>query len=161
MKKSLKAIRTVLVNPAWLCFVWFGMTAGVSLIATPAKFSAPSLERAVALDVGRVVFTALNKAELAALVLLLVLVRVSGRASRYWAPCGALAAILILQSAWLLPELAARSQQILAGSEPAPSMAHATYAVLELGKLLILLYTGFVAMNVSGQGKRSVDAVGN
>lgn len=146
VKKSLEAFRTVLVNPAWLCFTWFGMTAGISLIASPARFTAPSLDRAVALDVGRVVFAALNKAELIALILLLILVRVSGRAKKYWAPCGALAAILILQSAWLLPELAERSQQILAGSEPAPSMAHATYAVLEIGKLLILLYTGFVAM---------------
>lgn len=146
MKEALKTVRTLLVNPAWVCFVWFGMTAGISLIATPARFSAPSLDRAAALDVGRVVFAALNKAELMALILLLILVRLSGRASRYWAPCGALAAILILQSAWLLPELAERAQQIVAGVEPPPSIAHAAYAILEIGKLLILLYTGFFAM---------------
>ena len=43
-------------NPGWVAFVWFGMTAGISLLEAPVKFTAPSLTREVALDVGRVVF---------------------------------------------------------------------------------------------------------
>ena len=58
-----KCVMAILRNPAWVCLIWFGMTAGVSLLATPVRFTATTLTRPVALDVGRVVFAALNKAE--------------------------------------------------------------------------------------------------
>lgn len=133
-------------NPAWVLFTWFGMTAGISLLATPIRFSAATLTRPVALDVGRVVFAALNKAELMALVLLLIIVRASGRAQSYWVVCGVLALILIAQSAWLLPELAARTELVIAGRELPRSYVHAIYSTLELTKLGILFVTGFVAL---------------
>ena len=110
-----------MLNPAWVCFTWVGMTVGVSLIATPVRFTATSITRPVALDVGRVVFTALNKAEFLALVLLLVVVRVSGRSASLWAACADI---------------------ILAGGKPPPSYAHAVYSTLELAKIGILLVVG-------------------
>jgi hypothetical protein len=119
------------------------MTAGVSLLATPVRFTAPSITRPVALDVGQVVFAALNKAELIALVILLLVVRLSGTARQLWKQCSTLALILLAQSVWLLPQLAVRSQQIISGVEPPPSMVHGTYSVLELLKLALLLYLGF------------------
>ncbi len=134
-------------NPAWIYFTWFGMTAGVSLLATPVRFTAATITRPVALDVGRVVFSALNKAELVALVLLLIVVRSSGRARAMWATCGVLALILIAQSAWLLPELATRTQMIISGREPPQSYVHAIYSTLELAKLGILFVSGFVALS--------------
>ena len=112
------------------------------MIATPARFTAASITRPVALDVGRVVFAALNKIELLALVLLLIVVRVSGRSARLWAWCSALALIVLAQGTWLIPELAARTDIILAGGEPPPSYAHAIYATLELAKIGILLVVG-------------------
>ena len=134
-------------NPAWVCFTWFGMTAGVSLLATPIRFTAATITRPVALDVGQVVFSALNKAELVALVLLLIVVRASGQARSLWAICGVLALILMAQSAWLLPELATRAQMIISGEEPPQSYVHAIYSSLELAKLGILTVTGFVALS--------------
>ncbi len=132
-------------NPGWLCFVWFGMTAGISLLEAPVKFTTPSLTREVALDVGRVVFSALNKVEIVALILLLVLVRVGGKTRDWWIASGMLLVILIVQTGWLLPELSARAQQILAGTEPEPSIAHLAYITLELTKLCTLAYMGFRA----------------
>jgi hypothetical protein len=137
-----RRFRNAILNPAWVCFTWLGMTVGVSMIATPVRFSATSITRPVALDVGRVVFAALNKAELLALVLLLVVVRVSGRSRTLWAWCGILALIVVAQGAWLIPELAARTDIILAGGEPPPSRAHAIYATLELAKIAILVLVG-------------------
>ena len=134
-------------NPAWICFTWFGMTAGVSLLATPVRFTADTITRPIALDVGRVVFSALNKAELMALVVLLIVVRASGQARSMWAVCGVLALIVIAQSAWLLPELAVRTQMIIDGREPPQSYVHAIYSTLELAKLGILFVTGFVALS--------------
>ena len=133
------------------------MTAGVSLLATPVRFTAPLITRPVALDIGRVVFAALNKAELIALVMLLIIVRVSGRARELWMQCSALILILLAQSVWLLPQLAARSQQIVAGVEPAPSMLHGTYSALELLKLLLLLYLGFRSLQATDPARTLQD----
>jgi hypothetical protein len=138
-----KELSQALKNPAYVCFIWFGITAGVSLLATPVRFTAPLITRPVALDIGRVVFSALNKVELVALIFLLIVVRLSGRAREIWMQCMALVLILLAQSVWLLPQLAERSQQIIAGIEPAASMVHAAYSSLELLKLLLLLILGF------------------
>jgi hypothetical protein len=145
-RQSLKALGRSVANPAWVCFVWFGMTAGISLLEAPVKFTAPTITREIALDVGRVVFSALNQAEVIALILLLVLVRISGNARQLWVAIGPLALIVIAQSVWLLPELSERSKQIIAGLDPGPSIAHGAYAVLELSKLALLLYLGFRCM---------------
>ena len=141
-----RRIRNALLNPAWVCFMWAGMTVGISIIATPVRFTAISITRPVALDVGRVVFAALNKAELLALVLLLVIVRVSDRSRQLWAWCAILILIVLAQGAWLLPELAARTDIIMAGGEPPPSSAHAIYSSLELLKIGLLLFLGFSSL---------------
>ena len=138
-----RRIRNALLNPAWICFLWVGMTAGISMLATPVRFTAESITRPVALDVGRVVFAALNKAELLALVSLLIVVRLSGRSRVLWAFCGALTLIVVAQGAWLIPELAARTDVILAGGEPPPSGAHAIYSALEVAKVALLMFLGF------------------
>ncbi len=141
-----------LKNPAWLCFSWFGISLGVAGIATPVRFATTSLSREVAADVGRAVFLALNKVELALLVGLLVLIRVSGRSRDYLVPGAALALIVIIQSAWLLPELAARADMIAAGDTPPKTMAHSLYSALELGKYAMLFWIGFAALGPSSPG---------
>lgn len=150
-------IRNALLNPAWICFLWLGMTIGVSMIATPVRFTAETITRPIALDVGRVVFAAMNKAELAALVVLLIVVRASGSAARLWAWCGVLALIVIAQSVWLTPELAERTQMIIDGVEPARSYLHAIYSSLELVKIGVLFYLGFTSLerSPSGSGTRT------
>lgn len=136
-------IRNSLINPAWVCFLWVGITVGVSMIATPLRFTAATITRPVALDVGRVVFAALNKVELVALVLLLIVVRVAGETRRWWALCALLVLIVLLQGVWLIPELGARTDVIIAGGEPPDSYAHAIYSSLELLKIGLLLFCGF------------------
>jgi len=143
----------VIRNPAWISFLWLGMTLGVSLLATPVRFTAGTITRPVALDVGRVVFAALNKAEFVALIIVLIIVRVSTSARRLWIPVFLLALILIAQSAWLLPELAARTDMIIAGTEPPPSIAHAAYSILEVTKLVLLSYTGFQSLLILREGE--------
>lgn len=141
--------RNAFLNPAWLCFLWIGMSVGVAIIETPARFATATVTRPIALDIGRNVFAALNKAELLALVILLIIVRVSGRARLYWAVCGALALIVIAQSAWLTPELAARAQIIIEGGVPPASYTHAMYSSLELVKYGLLMFIGFRSLNTA------------
>ena len=142
----MQKFRNALLNPAWICFLWVGMTIGVSMIATPVRFTATTITREIALDVGRVVFAALNKAELVALVILLIVIRASGRATKYWIFAAILALIVIAQSQWLTPELAERTQMIINGVEPPASYAHAIYSSLELIKIGLLLYLGFSSL---------------
>jgi hypothetical protein len=138
----LERIRNALLNPAWVCFTWAGLTIGVSLLATPARFAAETITRPVALDVGRVVFATLNKVEMGALVALLVVVRLSGRSRNLWAWCSALALIVVAQGVWLIPELSARPDIVVAGGTPPPSAAHAIYSTLELFKIGLLTVLG-------------------
>ncbi|MEX2496845.1 MAG: hypothetical protein WD448_12190 [Woeseia sp.] len=152
---SLKALAAKLRNPAWLSFVWFGMSAGISLLETPVRFTAPTVTRAMALDIGRVVFLALNRAELVALALLVILAFLSGRARQLLAAGVALVLIMLAQTAWLLPELASRSQQIVQGIEPGPSIAHAAFSVLQLVKLALLLYIGFRCLAAPQDSRRA------
>lgn len=139
-------IRNAILDPAWVCFTWVGLSVGISLIETPARFTAATITRPVALDVGRAVFTALNKAELVALVVLLIVVRLAGSTSRWWAVCASLALIVLAQGAWLIPELAARTDLIIAGGEPPASHAHSIYALLEIAKIALLLFLGFSSL---------------
>ena len=139
-------LRRAFSNPAWICFVWFGLTAGISVLATPVRFASQELARDVKFEVARIVFTALNKAELMALVLFLIVIRVSGAAARWWAIAGLLVLIVMAQSVFLLPELAERADMVVRGIEPPPSYVHAAYSTLELTKLAILFVTGVVAL---------------
>lgn len=151
MRDKLKAMGSSLKNPGWLAFVWFGLSAGISLLEAPVKFTAPTLTRPVALDVGRVVFQALNKVELILLILLLVLLRVSGQTKTYLLYACVITLIMIAQSVWLLPELSARSVSIVSGVEPGPSIAHGAYAVTELLKLATLFLLGLRAMSANAR----------
>lgn len=135
-------------SPAWISLIWFGMTVGVSMLATPVRFTASTITRPVALDVGRVVFAALNKAEFVALIILLILVRASALTRTFLAPAFGLALILLAQATWLLPELSARTDLIIAGVEPGSSIAHAAYSILELTKLLLLVYVGIKSLQI-------------
>jgi hypothetical protein len=143
-----KCTLAIIRNPAWVAFTWLGMTAGVSLLATPLRFTADTATRPVALDIGRVVFAALNKAEFVALIIVLIIVRVSGRARDLWIPVFLLALILIAQASWLIPALSASTDLVIAGTEPPPSIVHAAYSTLELGKLVLLAFVGFRSMQL-------------
>ena len=154
----MRRMNNALLNPAWVCFLWVGISVGISMIATPMRFTAATITRPIALDVGRVVFAALNKVELLLLVVLLIVVLASGSAAKRWAICGVLALIVIAQTAWLTPELAARTDIIIRGGEPPASYAHAIYSSLELLKIGLLMYLGFscLAGSRSGAGTGAV-----
>ncbi|MEM7504293.1 MAG: hypothetical protein AAF417_19795 [Pseudomonadota bacterium] len=143
MRKKLNAFAQAARSPSWLAFVWFGLTAGVSLLAAPLDFTAPA-SHPISLGVGEVVHGALNQVELALLIAMLVLIRMSSNTTQYWPHAALLVLIMIAQSAWLLPELIARSASAPGGAEPA-SFLHTAFAVSELLKLATLVALGFQA----------------
>lgn len=137
-----------------LCLMWAGLVAGVSFLATPVKFRAPSLTLPVGLDVGRQTFGVFNKVEMAALVAsCLLLLNLKGRAPRaVVASLGVVGAIMLLQSVWLLPLLDARMTKVLAHQNPPPAPFHWIYVALEVVKLGALLSAG-------AHGLRKVEAL--
>jgi hypothetical protein len=122
-----------------LAAIWFGMLLGVSFLATPAKFLAPSLSLPVALDVGRHTFALFNKAEwiLAALLLGIALAQ-----ARTWliTTAAVIASLLVAaETLWLLPLLDERIGMIIAGQQLRPSHLHTVYVAFEVTKLVALL----------------------
>jgi hypothetical protein len=137
--------------------VWIGLLIGVSFLATPVKFLAPSLSLPVALDVGRQTFHWFGRVELvlAAVMLLAALAtkHFAGRDDneKRRIPVAALLAVGLLaavgaQSAWLLPLLDARVEIILGGGMPAPSMLHRVYVAFEAAKLGVLIAVAWIAI---------------
>lgn len=147
-----KSMLAIIRNPGWISFIWLGMVLGVSVLSTPIRFTATTITRPIALDVGRVTFAALNKAEFLALIITLIIIQIAGSARSLWIPVFGLALIMIAQTAWLLPELGARTDMIIAGSEPPPSIAHSVYSVLEIAKVILLSYIGFQSLLLLNQG---------
>ncbi len=120
-----------------LATLWAGLLLGVSFLATPVKFLAPSLSLPVALDVGRQTFKVFNWVEVA-LALLLVVLTV-GTARRWMqATAVTVALIVAMQTVWLLPVLDARVQVILDGSTPPSSVLHMIYIGADTLKLTLL-----------------------
>lgn len=142
----------VLLIPALL---WLGVLIGVSFMATPVKFQAPSLDLPTALDVGRVTFALLSRVEWG----LWALVAVAALASRArvggWVLVGVLAAVLVLQSVWLLPVLDERIGRIIAGETPPPSVHHLIYVIAEGGKALALILLSVAACRRHPPGARA------
>ena len=118
--------------------LWAGLLLGVSFLATPVKFLAPSLSLPVALDVGRQTFMVFNWVEVA-LALLLIALTAGGTPLRWIrAIAVTIALIVAMQTLWLLPLLDDRVQVILDGSTPPPSALHMIYAAADTLKLVLL-----------------------
>lgn len=125
--------------------LWVGLLAGVSFLATPAKFLAPSLTLPVALDVGRHTFAIFSKMEwLLAVAALLVVLLSRPRSGIAIAGCAIVALFVVLEATWLLPVLDQRVGLIIADQQPPASNLHNVYIGIEVAKLLALVVISFV-----------------
>ena len=127
-----------------LITVWAGIVIGVSLLATPVKFQAPSLTMPVALEVGRYTFRLLARVELCFLIAVLIAARIARPRFITAIALVLVAAIVLLQRYWLLPALDHRVSQILAGGAISFSTGHWVYAVMEVAKSALLITAGVV-----------------
>lgn len=126
-----------------IIFIWAGVLLGVSFIATPAKFLAPSLPLAQALDVGRWTFHVLALIEWPiAIALLAALFMCRPRPLVAIACLAAIVVILATQTLYLRPLLDGRVLAIIAGQNVPPSQWHEVFIGLELLKLLLIVAAG-------------------
>lgn len=138
-----RALRTLDV----LALLWAGLLAGVSFIATPVKFLAPSLTLPVALDVGRQTFGVFSIVEIAGAFAILA-AAIIVRRRRLLVLALILGALVGLQFLWLLPVLDARVEVILQGGTPERSMLHSLYIGVEATKLALLGLTAWYSRSV-------------
>ncbi|ROS45090.1 hypothetical protein [Amycolatopsis thermoflava] len=122
--------------------LWLGMVLGISFLEAPLKFRAPGVTVPLGLGIGRIVFRALNRAEVVLAVLVAAGVALSDvRWPAY--PAGAVAAVVLaVQLAVVRPPLNRRSDRVLAGEDVPRSRAHVVYVVLEAVKVLALVALG-------------------
>jgi hypothetical protein len=124
-------------------FIWLGLVLGLAFIEAPLKFQAPGITLPLGLGIGRLVFSVLNKIEIIlALVLIFSVIRLrpSGKFA-VWA-VAVIAALLVLETAWLLPLLDARAEQVIAGAAAPYSYTHVVYIVFDSVKVILLFALG-------------------
>lgn len=125
-----------------ITLLWAGMVLGISFLESPVKFTAPTLTLPVGLDVGRHVFQAFNKVEIAWALAGLWLAWAGRPGRRIALPIAAAVLFLVIQTFFLLPPLDRRTNRIIAGQRPPAAPYHLLYIALETGKLLALAGAG-------------------
>jgi hypothetical protein len=114
-------------------FVWLGMVLGISFLETPLKFRAPGVDLRTGLAIGRLVFGALNTAEIVLAAAVLTVLFTTAPASAVSAAIAG-TAILLIQLLAVRPHLTTRSNRILVGANAPRSNGHHVYIALEAEK---------------------------
>lgn len=140
-----------------ICLFWAGMLVGVSFIATPAKFLAPSLSLPVALEVGRHTFATFTKVEAAAALACFGLTLLMSTRRVAMSVAATLAILLGIQAFALTPELDRRVAMYIAGQVPPVSMLHAVYVGIELLKLIVLIGAAIVLSRSNAEVRSAND----
>jgi hypothetical protein len=128
-------------------FVWLGMVVAISFLEAPLKFRAPDVTLPIGLGIGRLVFRALNSAEVA--FALVIGVTIASRTP----PVGVIGAfvvaiaVLALQLVAVRPRLNLRSDTVLAGHKGPRSCAHYAYIGFEAIKAIALLVAGILLLS--------------
>ena len=122
--------------------IWLGMVLAISFLEAPLKFRAEGLELRVGLAIGRIVFRALNIAEVIWAVVIAVCLSVAGPSGPVLVIAAVTAVLLAVQLLVEQPRLNRRSARVLAGQDAPRSRAHHTYIALEALKLAALVALG-------------------
>lgn len=135
-KESVLAIRSI------TAIFWLGFFMAISFMEAPLKFTAPGLSMAQGLQIGRIVFGALNVCEWVFLAIVL-LTCIAKRTTRYgFYLIIMISIILMLETAWLLPVLDAHATLVIKGQQPPGHLEHWVYIILEVIKIPVLLLIG-------------------
>lgn len=125
-------------------FVWIGFVSAISFMEAPLKFQAPGVTTGMGLSIGRLVFGFMNKMEWVLAVTIIGTFLFSKENRNFSLTLLFLIplTILIIQTAWLLPELDARAELIINGNELPPSNLHFYYMSSEVIKIVCLFSFG-------------------
>ena len=125
-------------------FLWAGFVGAISFMEAWLKFKAPDVSLAEGLQIGQLVFAALNKVEwvLCVVISMQILLNRHARGQHIFIWFLISSVILIVQTFWLLPRLDARADLIIAGGVPPATNIHWYYVGVEVIKEISLITLG-------------------
>lgn len=127
--------------------VWLGMVLAISFLEAPLKFRAEGLDIRVGLAIGRLVFRALNIAEIVWAVVIAVCLIVARPSGPMLILAAVTAVLLAIQLLMVRPRLNQRTARVLAGHDAPRSRAHHAYIGLEVLKIGALVALGAVLLS--------------
>lgn len=136
------------VNPKYhlsimTSFIWLGFVSAISFMESWLKFNAEGVTLPIGLNIGKLVFSWLNRVEwIFALLIFFNFFITSQNLKLLKALFMTILGCLAIQSIWLLPLLDKRADLIISGREIKPSFDHFYYVGFELIKALSLLLLG-------------------
>jgi hypothetical protein len=131
-------------------FIWSGLIIGISFMEAWLKFQAPNVTMPIGLGIGKIVFSALNKAEwtLISLISICFFIEIHLMNSTCISFFVLLILIVLLQTFWLLPRLDSRADDYINGKSVVPSNLHIYYIFLEFIKLTLLITAGILQIKI-------------
>ena len=124
---------TFLLMPA----VWVFVLAIRFVVTARTKWNLMSVKRPAEFDVGRATFALFNDVEWVLLGLMIPTIAFSGSRLFAGAVLGALGALLLLQSVWLIPKISAQITSITSGAPSQPSDAYLLYIGIDVAKIVL------------------------
>jgi len=135
-------------NIAIFCIIfWAGLIAGISFLEAPLKFQAPGITIPLGLGIGKLVFQALNKIEVALLATILFCTFSPKIDNLSRTLLVILVFLMVADTLWLLPLLDKRATLLLTGNPAPESHHHILYIIIEIIKFLSLVALGFTQLN--------------
>ena len=130
-------------------FLWIGFVCAISFMEAWLKFTAPGVTISIGLNIGRLVFSALNKAEWVFALAIIVSYFPFKPSFFNLSTAFYLTAVtlLILQTLWVLPALDARAELYITAQNMAPSNLHWYYVAMEIIKVSVLAIFGLSLFN--------------
>ncbi|MFN3343502.1 MAG: hypothetical protein ACK40M_12445 [Flavobacteriales bacterium] len=136
--------KAVIITSIGIPFLWLGFILAISFMEAPLKFTAPGIDIKLGVGIGRIIFQTMNKIELFFLAALFSTFFYCQHKKIIVILLNLLAAILLYQTFYLLPELDKRAIQLLNGTDPGPSSLHFIYIILDAIKVFLLISTGII-----------------
>lgn len=126
-------------------FLWLGFVFAISFMEAWLKFQAPGITVSLGLGIGQLVFGALNIMEwvFAGIVTIDLVFSKQNDFKKNTALFLVAIALLLLQTAWLLPTLDLRAEAIIDGKTLPDSNLHYFYVGFELVKVIVLSIFGW------------------
>lgn len=141
MKSKGKRILKRIAEPVFVfTLLWIGFILAISFMETPLKFQAPSLTLPVALEIGHLVFHALNATEIGLITVIAAITLLANWSRRLHLLTLLIGLLLATQTVLLYTVLDARTLAIINGKEVPEQSYHPVYVSLEGFKLLLLFY---------------------
>lgn len=131
-------------------FIWIGFVSSISFMESWLKFQAPNITTKLGIGIGKIVFEALNKVEIAfisIIIICLTIIMLKYKRLYFSYALSISIVLLILQTFWLLPALSQRATQIIQDIKVPKSNLHFLFVLFEILKIGCLTTFGIKLLN--------------